>query len=122
MTRILVLFALLGLTACSAIKRDAACVAAEKCDDALQTPFGSFAANDPVFGDDINGKGNEEGNFGNVGTCWQNAATAKPCIDQCKAFTQEQHDIAVQSGLQDVADACPGKDAAAAGEGEGEGA
>ena len=91
---------------CGAIKRDPACAAAEKCDNALQEPFGDFAANDPVFGDDLN-KDKNAGQFGDVGTCWQSADTAKPCIAQCKAFLKEQHDIAVANNDQAVIDACP---------------
>ena len=104
---------------CSAIKRDAQCVAAEKCDSSLQQPFGDFAANDPVFGDDLN-KDGTAGQFGDVGTCWQSADTAKPCVAQCKAFIQEQHDIAAGVNDTGVLAACPDQ-GGAAGEGEGEG-
>jgi hypothetical protein len=110
MKRVLVLAAVVLVAACGAIPRDAACVAAEKCDNALQEPFGSFAATDPQFGDNLNGD-DTAGQFGDVGTCWQSADTAKPCIAQCKQFVKEQHDIAAANNDQGVLDACP--DAAA---------
>ncbi len=114
---LLVIGLLSALAGCSAIERDPACVLAEKCDNALEEPSGDFVANDPVFGDDLNADGTA-GQFGDVGTCWQNADTAKPCIQACKDFVKEQAAIAQGDGDQAVVDACGG---AAAGEGEGEG-
>ena len=127
---------------CSALKRDAACVAAEKCDEALQAQnsnaaspgfsngegVSQFAATDPVFGDDIDGNKDHAGFFGNVGSCWQSADTAKPCVDQCKQFVADQQALAVDNLDQAAFGACGGKgnvddaDQGGAGEGEGEGA
>lgn len=116
-----ILLSLLLLPACTAIARDKSCADAEKCDNSLQAPFGDFAANDPVFGDDLN-KDGKAAQFGDVGTCWQSADTAKPCVAQCKAFLQEQHDLAAAVNDQGVLAACPDQGGgAAAGEGEGEG-
>ena len=98
------LIVVVAVGACPLIPRDPACKAAELCDAALESPFGDFVATDPVFGD--------------TGTCWQNKDTAKPCVDQCKAFVTDQAALAQAQGNQAVVDACGG---VAAGEGEGEG-
>ena len=131
--RFLVLGLVLVVTGCSAIKRDDACLKAEKCDDALQAEVSGtnthgfangqgvsqFGATDPVFGDDLDGVAAHTGQFGNTGTCWQNADTAKPCIDQCNQFLKDQQAAALADGDGVLFGECGGK--AAAGEGEGEG-
>jgi hypothetical protein len=88
--------------ACTPLPRDAACVAAEACDQALEEPFGSFGADDTQFGD--------------AGTCWLTADTAKPCITACADFLAEQvatfdadgDGVAEDSTQQAVVDACSG--------------
>jgi hypothetical protein len=132
--RLLILGLVLVVAGCSAIKRDAACVAAEKCDDALQAEVSGtnthgfangqgvsqFGATDPVFGDDLDGNPAHAGQFGNVGSCWQSADTAKPCVDQCNQFVKDQQVDATANNDAAVLAACGGK-VSGAGEGEGEG-
>ena len=89
---------------CVPIARDAACVAAQACDEALERPFGDFAPTDPVFGDDLNG----DGTVGDAGTCWANAEAAKPCVDACTDFLAEQVAIAQAQGNDAVILACGG--------------
>lgn len=95
---------LASVSGCVPIARDAACVAAQACDEALERPFGDFAPTDPVFGDDLNG----DGTVGDVGTCWQNAEAAKPCVDACNDFLAEQVAIAQAQGNDAVIAACGG--------------
>lgn len=95
---------LAALPACVPIARDAACVAAQACDNALERPFGDFEQTDPVFGDDLNG----DGTVGDAGTCWANAEAAKPCIDACNDFLAEQVAIAEAQGNDAVILACGG--------------
>lgn len=93
-------FAVLAVVAfagCVPLPRDQACLDAEACDAALERPFGDFNADDPVFGD--------------VGTCWQNADSQKPCILSCQEFLADQVAIAQGQGNQAVIDACGGVDA-----------
>lgn len=85
---------LIAVSGCVPIERDAACVAAQACDEALERPFGDFAETDPVFGD--------------AGTCWANAETAKPCINACTAFLADQIAIADAQGNNAVILACGG--------------
>jgi hypothetical protein len=92
---------------CAPIARDAACVDADACDQALEQPFGSFAATDPQFGDDLNGDGTA-GLAGDTGSCWTNAETAKPCVDECNRFRAEQVAIAQAQNNAVVAEACGG--------------
>jgi hypothetical protein len=74
------LIATLAVTAgCPPIPRDQACIDADACDlnsNFDVSPTGNFKADDPVFGD--------------LGTCWQNDVSAKPCIDACVAFLNVQ--------------------------------
>lgn len=87
--------ALAALAGCAPpLKRDAACLAAEKCDAALERPFEDFKADDPVFGD--------------LGTCWQNADSQAPCILSCQQFLADQVELAQAQGNQAVIDACGG--------------
>jgi hypothetical protein len=97
-------FALAALVGCVPIERDAACVNAQKCDQALERPFGDFEVTDPVFGDDLNG----DGTAGDAGTCWANAEAAKPCVDACNDFLAEQIAIAEAQGNDAVILACGG--------------
>jgi hypothetical protein len=62
--------------------RDPACAAAEACDRALAEPFGDFDADDPAFGDG--------------GTCWQSADTARPCTQTCEQFRADQRQSALE--------------------------
>jgi hypothetical protein len=63
-------------------ERDPACAAAEACDRALAEPFGDFDADDPAFGDG--------------GTCWQSAETARPCTQTCDQFRADQRQTALE--------------------------
>jgi hypothetical protein len=90
--------------ACAPVPRAAECDLADACDQALEQPFGSFAKNDPQFGDDLDGDGDAA--EGDVGTCWQNAETAKPCVDECTRFVAEQRAIAEQQENGAVLAAC----------------
>jgi hypothetical protein len=89
---------------CVPIERDAACVAAQACDQALERPFGDFEQTDPVFGDDLNG----DGTVGDAGTCWANAEAAVPCVNACNDFLAEQIAIAQAQGNDAVILACGG--------------
>jgi hypothetical protein len=97
-------FALLALWGCTPVDRDPACIAADACDQALERPFGDFGAQDLAFGDDLNG----DGEAGDVGTCWQNADTAAPCVAACQDFLAEQQELARAVGNVAVLEACGG--------------
>jgi hypothetical protein len=108
----LVALPLLVTVACAPVERDPACVQAEACDQVLEEPFEDFNADDPVFGDDLNGDGKtgvEAGDINDVGTCWQNADTAAVCAKQCQDFLKEQADLAAEDDNQAVVDACTAK-------------
>jgi len=84
-----------SLTAC-VIDRKAECVQADACDQALDEPFGDFAADDPIFGA--------------AGTCWQTEESAAPCVQTCNTFRAQEALFAQQQGRQDIVDACGGVD------------
>ena len=93
---------------CVPVARDATCVAADACDQALERPTEDFAVTDPVFGDDLNGDGTAGVDLTDVGTCWQNAGSAAPCIAACQAFLDEQVGIAQGQNNVAVIEACGG--------------
>ena len=65
------------VSACVPIEPKAECAkTANKCDQSLDEPFGSFVDTDQTFG--------------TGGTCWQNEETAKACVNECNAFVAEQ--------------------------------
>lgn len=85
---------------CTYLPRDGACLKAEACDAALEEPFGSFAADDAQFGD--------------AGSCWVSADTAKPCVKACEDFVGEEladadadnDGVAEDPVKQQIVDAC----------------
>ena len=83
-----------ALSACVLLPRDPACIAAEACDAALERPVGDYQADDQVFGD--------------LGTCWQNAETQKPCIATCLAFVADELAIGQAQNNKAVVEACGG--------------
>ncbi len=87
-------------SACVPLARDAACVAADNCDKALDEPFGSFDVTDDQFGDAAADP--------NVGTCWFSADTAAPCIQTCNAFVAEERQRALEQNRLDIFEACGG--------------
>jgi hypothetical protein len=98
--RSLVVVALIGSIGCAPLPRDAACEKADACDRALPDPYGSFDVDDVQFGDN--------------GSCWLSAQTAKPCIAACTDFTADQlaevdaddDGVADVSVDQSIVDAC----------------
>jgi hypothetical protein len=62
----------LGVASCEFLPRSPQCLAAERCDQALDEPFGSFGANDEQFGDE--------------GNCWLSGFNADACSAECDAF------------------------------------